>query len=123
MNNLSPETSPFKSLNAQIHNTKLCSECIFDLVVVGLCVESVVEVAGFYMSERRLWTIFLSITLATPLLFLLLVIAVWETGHALKASKMDAKHWRHLIQELKGTIPLRHSFFMFLTHLRPLFIC
>jgi hypothetical protein len=43
------------------------------------------EVAGLYLSEKRLWTIFLSVTLATPLVFLLLLVAVWESQHELKA--------------------------------------
>jgi hypothetical protein len=55
-------------------------------VVVGLSLEAVLDVMSLYLTETRLWTIFLSISLATPLVFLLLLVTVWESEHALKAS-------------------------------------
>ncbi len=71
--------------NCFCYEPDLVPECLFDLVVVALVAEILVELCGLYLSDHRRWTLFAAVTLATAVVFLALVVVVWESSRGLKA--------------------------------------
>jgi len=83
------ETNIFRSLDASVKIRFLLYcvgplECIFDLSLVSLSVETILNITSAYVAEAKLWTLYIIFTVGIPAAFLLLMVVVWETNHKFK---------------------------------------
>jgi len=59
-------------------------ECVFDLSLVSLSVEAIIDISATYISERNIWFLYLTIVVCLPIFFLLLMVIVWESAHTFR---------------------------------------
>lgn len=77
------ETNIFRSMGKQrrIRFLLYCLapiEAIFDFSLVSLGVETLLELSNMYFDRRKLWVVYLVLSVGVPVIFLLLIVTIWE---------------------------------------------